>query len=246
VTAEGSVRAPLIGAVRAEGATARELAETLEERYRGEYLRQPQIAVTVEEYRSRPVNIVGEVKQPGVYQLRGRRRLLEVVALAGGFTEAVGETVTVSRGDEGPDTKISVRDLLAERPDDAHNPWIEAQDTIRVSRGGVVYVLGAVRKPGGFPVRDQERMTVLRAVSLASGAEATAAHQKARIIRQSGEDKLEIPVRLKDVLEGRADDAELAANDIVYVPDSTAKSALRRGAEAALQMAVGVVIWRQR
>jgi polysaccharide export outer membrane protein len=106
-------------------------------------------------------------------------------------------------------------------------------------------VIGAVRQPGGFPIKDQERMTVLRAVSLASGAEKTAAKQRARIIRQGENGEQDIPIKLADVLKGKADDAVLEPNDIVYVPDSALKSTLNRTTEAVMQMAVGVVVWRR-
>jgi len=88
-------------------------------------------------------------------------------------------------------------------------------------------------------------MTVLSAVSLAEGSEGAASLQKTRIIRGRGAGKQEIPVRLRDVLKGRAEDVELAPNDIVYIPDSRARTIANRGAEAIVQMATGIVIWRR-
>jgi polysaccharide export outer membrane protein len=245
IDASGLIRLPLIGEVEAAGRTARELEDALEQRFAQGLLQDPQIKVAIEDFRSQPVSIVGEVAEPGVYQLQGKRRLLEVLAMAGGFTERVGETIAISRPAAGADRIISVKNLLTLEPDEADNPWIEPHDVLRVSRAGVVYVIGAVRQPGGFPIKDQERMTVLRAVSLASGAEKTAAKQRARIIRQHGGAEVDIPIRLADVLKGKADDAALEPNDIVYVPDSAAKSTLNRTTEAVMQMAVGLVIWRR-
>ena len=250
VDAAGHIRLPLVGEVVAAGSTARELEQILEECYRDQFLHDPQITVAVSDFRSQPVSIVGEVAEPGVYQLQGKRRLLEVLAMAGGFTENVGETITVTRR-RGPDSEaaddlaVSVKNLLTLQPSEGDNPWIEPHDVLRVSRAGVVYVIGAVRQPGGFPIKDQERMTVVRAVSLASGAEKTAAKQRARIIRQTNGEELEIPIRLGDVLNGKTPDTELEPDDIVYVPDSTAKSTLNRTTEAVMQMAVGLVIWRR-
>lgn len=250
VDSAGRIRLPLVGEIPAAGRTARELEGLLESRYRDKFLRDPQITVAVEDFRSQPVSIVGEVAEPGVYQLQGRRRLLEVLALAGGLTEHVGETITITtdssdRPETEPDAVVSVKNLLTGAPSEAANPWIEAHDVLRVSRAGVVYVIGAVRQPGGFPIKDQERMTVVRAVSLASGAEKTAAKQHARIIRQREGAEIEIPIRLGDVLNGKAQDTALEPNDIVYVPDSTAKNTLHRTTEAVMQMAVGLVIWRR-
>lgn len=248
VDSAGRIRLPLVGEVAAAGRTARELEELIEGRFRSAYLHDPQITVSVEDFRSQPVSIVGEVAKPGVYQLQGKRRLLEVLALAGGLTEHVGETVAITRdAADGPerDLTVAVKSLLTGGPGERDNPWIEPHDSVRVSRAGIVYVIGAVRQPGGFPIKDQERMTVIRAVSLASGAEKTAARQRARIIRQKDGAEAEIPIRLADVLNGKAADTALEPNDIVYVPDSTAKSTLNRTTEAVMQMAVGLVIWRR-
>ncbi len=243
---EGRIRLPLVGDVVAAGRTARELEDMLEASYRDRFLHDPQITVAVSDFRSQPVSIVGEVAEPGVYQLQGRRRLLEVLALAGGLTEHVGETITITRaGKQASDRAVSIKRLLTLEPSDADNPWIEPHDMLRVARAGVIYVIGAVRQPGGFPIKDQERMTVVRAVSLASGAEKTAAKQRARIIRQREGAEQDIPIRLGDVLNGKAADAELEPNDIVYVPDSTAKNAFNRTTDAVMQMAVGLVIWRR-
>jgi polysaccharide export outer membrane protein len=124
------------------------------------------------------------------------------------------------------------------------NPWIEPYDVVRVAKTGLVYVLGAVTRPGGYPI-EQESMTVLRAISLAQGLDPRAAPQKARVIRQQGAAKREIAVAIDDILRGRAADAPLEDNDILFVPDSRARSALHRGAEAAIQIATGVIIWRR-
>ena len=245
VDVAGAIRLPLVGEVHAAGLTARELENALAAKYANDLLLDPQITVAVEDFRSQPVSIVGEVAEPGVYQLQGKRRLLEVLAMAGGFTERVGDSITISRASAGVDRTVSVKNLLTLEPGDEDNPWVEPHDVLRVSRAGVVYVIGAVRQPGGFPIKDQERMTVLRAVSLASGAEKTAAKQKSRIIRQRGGADQDIPIKLADVLKGKAQDAALEPNDIVYVPDSAAKSTLNRTTEAVMQMAVGLVIWRR-
>jgi polysaccharide export outer membrane protein len=114
-----------------------------------------------------------------------------------------------------------------------------------VSKAGIVYVMGAVEKPGGFVIKDQERMTVLRAVSLAAGFGEHSSPQKSRVIRQSAGGKQEILIRIKDVIEGREPDLDLEANDILYIPDSRAKSVLSRSVEAMIQVGTGVAIFRR-
>ncbi len=244
---DGTIGLPLIGRIEAAGQTVLDVQAELTRRYGDGLLRDPQISVTVDEFRSQPVSVVGAVKEPGVYQLRGRRRLIDVLALAGGFTEMAGETITISRGgDSADELEISVRRLLRPGASDEDNPFVQPRDVVRVSTAGIVYVLGAVQKPGGYPIRDQEAMTVLSAVSLAEGSEGTASLQRARIIRGRGASRQEIPIKLRDILHGRAQDSTLEPNDILYLPDSRTKNAFNRGAEAIVQMATGLVIWSKR
>lgn len=280
VTPRGTISLPLIGEVPVQSGTTTEIEDLLTQLYGRDLLRDPQISVKVEAFRSQPVSILGAVDRPGVYQLRGRRRLVEVLAMAGGLAPDVGDEITITR--RGPtaalspapaldtgaallDTNVlepagtamlqpaademeihvSVRELLTNTHNDESNPLIEPHDAIQVDKAGVVYVIGSVVKTGGYPVKDQEVMTVLRAVSLAEGLARYAAPQKARIIRELAGVKQEIPVRIKDVLKGKAPDLELVDNDILFVPGSGTKAALSRGTEAAIQMATGVVIWRR-
>ncbi len=270
VTPEGTISAPLIGELRVEGQTTLEIEAALKQGYGTRYLHDPQISVSVKDFRSQPVSVVGAVKEPGVYQLQGERRLLEVLAMAGGFTEEVGETIAINRGAAGSEETavaradvlgsaagrldlsrssdevvVSVRELLTAKAGGEANPVIEPHDVIRVSKAGIVYVMGAVEKPGGFVIKDQERMTVLRAVSLAAGFGEHSSPQKSRVIRQSAGGKQEILIRIKDVIEGREPDLDLEANDILYIPDSRAKSVLSRSVEAMIQVGTGVAIFRR-
>ena len=276
VTQQGSLPLPLVGEVEVEGLTTSEIEGKLKSLYGQGLLSNPQISVLVEEYRSQPVSVLGAVRQPGVYQLQGRRLLLDVLAIAGGLSPEVGETITISRSgvqrpvsDEldlplspppvevmsQPDTegrpgrteemRVLVRDLLSGAPGEVNNPFIEPHDVIQVAKAGVVYVLGAVKQPGGFPIKDQKKVTVLRAISLAAGLDGRAAPQRSRIIRQLGAEKFEVPVAVQDILNGRARDIELETNNILFIPDSRAKNALSRAADAAIQMATGLVIWRR-
>jgi len=263
VDAEGAVSLPLIGTVAVAGKTPLEVERELQRLYADGLLKNPQISVAVKKYQSQPVSVVGAVERPGVYQLKGRRRLLDVIAMAGGLTSEAGRTVTVERAatqgsssraaartaeaadGSGREIHVNAAELLEAEGDDPSNPLIRPHDVVRVSRAGVVYVLGAVNKPGGFPIEDQEKMTVLRAVSLASGFDRHAAPQKARLIRASDEGGSELPVRVKDIIQGKAPDRELHEEDILFIPDSRIKAALSRGTEAFIRTVTGVVIWRR-
>ena len=120
-------------------------------------------------------------------------------------------------------------------------------DRVTVQRAGIVYVVGAVNKPGGFPLKTgQEKMTVIQALALAEDLKPTAAQKKAMIIRKNpatADGREEIAVNLTKVLEGHERDSQLQANDILFVPDSAGKRALRRGAEAAITAATWGIIY---
>ena len=245
---DGTVSLPLVGVVELAGLTCRQAAARLRELYGNNLIRDPQIAVSVKEYHSQPVSVLGAVTRPGVYQLRGPRRLSDVLALAEGLAPDAGAEVTISRplpsGGEQSFT-VATRGLLALDGKAENNPWVEGGDTLRVSKAGLVYVVGEVGRAGGFPVKDQDQMTVLKALSLAEGLKRTAAPQKARIIRNRSEQRQEMPVKLRDILEGRAPDPPLAPDDILFIPNSQARSAMGRAAEAAIQVSTGVIIWRR-
>lgn len=274
VTPRGTISLPLIGEIPVKGKTTMEIEAVLKQQYDGDYLRDPQISVSVTGFRSQPISVVGAVQEPGVYQLQGERRLVEVLAMAGGLTEEVGESITISRHDDGTgnasvgpgadllgtaaarllidsgdaaggEIEVSIRELLTARDGGDANPIVEPHDVIRVSKAGIVYVMGAVEKLGGFVIKDQEQMTVLRAISLASGFGRHSSPQKARVIRQYEGVKREIPIRIKDVIEGSEEDLNLQANDILYIPDSRAKSAISRSIEAMIQVGTGVAIFRR-
>jgi polysaccharide export outer membrane protein len=119
-------------------------------------------------------------------------------------------------------------------------------DRVTVPHAGIVYVVGAVNRPGGFPIKTSDGMTVLQALAMAEDAKTTAIKSKALIIRpnpKAPEGHDQIPVNLSMVLKGQERDKLMLADDILYVPDSASKRALQKGAEAALSVATGLAIY---
>jgi polysaccharide export outer membrane protein len=259
VSASGEISLPLLGAVRAAGLTPRELETVLEELLRRKYLKEPHVGVFVREMQSHAVSVVGAVEKPGVYHIRGSKPLLEVLAMAEGLAADAGDTIRITRGvarrvdsessaeAAGAETvEIRVKQLL-ESENAALNVEVRPGDVVKVHRAGVIYVVGDVRKPGGFTLRTNENITVLQALALAEGVHKTAAKNRARIIRTdplTGQ-RSEIALHLSKVLAGKSADPRLQPNDILFVPDSTARSALYRGAETALSIISGVIIFRR-
>jgi polysaccharide export outer membrane protein len=257
----GFVDLPLVGRLRAAGQSVEQLKAELARRLR-EYVQEPQVAVSVVEFRSQPVSVLGAVKNPGVHQLQGRKTLVEVLSLAGGLGPEAGHSIKITRrlewgriplpraADDATErfsvAEVSVRSVLeARRPEE--NILIRPHDILSVPRAEMVYVMGSVNKAGGFVLQERETLSVLEALSLAGGVTRTAAPRQARILRPvAGQhSRAELPLDLQRILDGKGKDVPLAADDILFVPTSAAKSAGLRAVEAAIQLGVGVVIWRR-
>jgi polysaccharide export outer membrane protein len=120
-------------------------------------------------------------------------------------------------------------------------------DVISVPVAELVYVIGEVRKSGGFILKEQETLSVLQALSLAEGLAPTAAANRAKILRPSGHSqaRTEIAVDVKRLLSGQTEDIPLQANDILFIPNSAAKKALVRSLETGLQIVTGVAVYRR-
>ena len=263
VANDGTLSLALLGRVPVAGMTAEQLRQELERRWGQTYLQNPQVTVFVREFHAQPVSVIGAVEKPGVYELKGSRTLIEILSMAGGLARtgtAAGRTLLVTRragfGVElqpaegmsvlGVDRiEINLQRLLYSR-EEGLNIEIKPFDTISVSRADIVYVVGDVRRPGGFVLADRENLTVLQALALAEGLNGTASKRQARIIRRgSSGSRTEIPVNLIKILNGKSEDVELAANDILFVPASTGKAAAKRGAEVVLGTISGILIYRR-
>ena len=271
VSASGEISLPLLGAVRAAGLSPRGLESVLEELLRRTYMKDPHVGVYVREMESHAVSVFGAVQKPGVFQVRSTKSLLEVLSLAEGLAEDAGDTVIVMRaasstppqgadptGDNSPPgpgsvepaaaetVEIRLKDLL-ETGDPSLNVPIYAGDIVKVNRAGIVYVVGEVKKPGGFVLKSNEDISVLQALALAEGLTSTSAKSQARIIRteETSGERTEIPIDLGKILAGKNADPMLQPKDIVFVPNSAARSALYRSAEAAISIVSGVIIWRR-
>jgi polysaccharide export outer membrane protein len=237
----GNITLPLVGRVKAGGLTVEQLEVQLNTRFK-EFLQEPQVTVTVTEFRSQPVSVFGAVTKPGVIQLRGRQTLYEVLSMAGGPRDTAGSILTVTRPRQGgeiplPDARLdptgqfstvelNVQEIL-EGKNPAANIEIKPNDFISVSEGSsnMIYVVGDVQHAGGFTLGGQRNVSVLRALSLAGGLGRTAKPGKARIVREvSGEPNLrEVAVNIQQIISGKAKDVELGPDDILVVPTSSRK-----------------------
>ena len=135
---------------------------------------------------------------------------------------------------------------LMETGDTKNNIALQAGDIVTVPHAGIVYVLGAVNRAGGFVLaNDRSQLTTLKILALAGGLTRTAKSDKAVIVRKDNQGQQhEVPVDLKKVLNRRAEDLQLQPSDILYVPESGAKHALFRAAEFGIALGSGVALYR--
>jgi polysaccharide export outer membrane protein len=167
-------------------------------------------------------------------------------ALNNNATTSTAETnvAGTDRTPRGDTVAINLRHLLNSR-DPRFNVPIYAGDIVKVTRAGIVYVVGAVKKPGGFTVKGNEQMSLLKAIALAEGLSSTSSKGHTRIIRtdEGSGKRSEIPVELGKILDGKAPDMNLQAADIVFVPSSTGKTVLFRSTDAVVNTATGLAIF---
>jgi polysaccharide export outer membrane protein len=257
----GNINLPLIGGVQAAGLTAVELQTRLKDRFK-KYVKNPDITVSITEFRSQPVSVLGAVQNPGVYQLQGDKNLFGVLSLAGGLRPDSGATVKMTRrlqwgrlplpnAADDPTGQYSVASIplrsIMGAANPAENIAIKPQDVISVPRADMIYAVGAVRKSGGFVLGEHESISALQALALAEGLDRTASPQNAKILRttENSPNRTEIPVDIKKILAGTSADIALKADDILFIPTSAAKNVALRTFEAAIQIGTGVAIYRR-
>lgn len=227
IGSDGKAQLALIGNIPVAGLTGQEagelIARELRERH---FLLAPQVSVLIKEYATQGVSVTGEVLHPGVYQVLGPRTLLDVVSMAGGLTNTADTRITIKRrsGEDSITVKLKNDDVQSALANDVQ---IYPGDLILVPRAGIVYVLGDVTKPGGFVMQDNGKITLLQAMAQAGGAAPTASINKAVLLRKNGEGYTTSKLQVGKISKGEEGDVELHANDIVFLPNSRLKNALK-------------------
>ena len=240
VSSGGDLYLPLIDYVHVEGLTIEDGERVIERRLdQGGFVRSPHVQLFVADFSSAGANVLGEVGKPGVYPVLGEQKLFDAISAAGGLSDRAGKSVSIThRAQPDKPVTLTISRNLDEHPES--NVPVFAGDTIMVRRADVIYVVGDVSHPSGFLMDNNGHLSVLQAIALAGGTTGTAKLSGTRIIRKAPAGLTEIPVPLKKVLEAKADDIALQAEDILFVPTSARKMISGRTAEAAAQLATGV------
>ena len=262
VSETGYVSLPLMPSkVRAGGLTTYQLQDKLAELLQTNGLvSTPQVSVSVKEQHSQPITVIGAVKNPMVIQALRKTTLLQALSQAGGISDDAGSTVVVTRpspeaaeaanSDDAvpvmpPHTfTINMADLL-ESGDPRFDIPLVGGDVVTVPRAGIIYVVGAVQRPGGFLLQnDLDHMTMLKMLSLAGGTTNTAKAQHSVILRKNLETgkRDEVLVDVRKIMHLKSQDVQMEANDILYIPDSNGLRALHRAGDVALTLTSGIGI----
>ena len=239
VGADGSVLLPLIGTVNLSGKTVSQAERIIEQHLiDAQIYRSPQVTVQLVEGPNQISTVVGEVH--AIVPIVGSRRLLDVLATAGGLPPTASHVITISRPgvaepiivDLGTDP---LRSGLANIP-------IFAGDTIIISRIGVVYMLGAFKNPTTIPLTQYSPLTLMEATALSGGLAFQGKYDDVRLIRTVGDHRTVVKLDIQRILHGKAPDPILQANDIVFLPDSAIKAAMSNGSLGTLLGIVSLLL----
>jgi len=245
VTDSGEIPVIGIGNVKVSGLTPAAAATVIHDRLiAAHYMNHPEVTVSVEQYATQNVSIVGEVKTPGAYPIATPRSILDVLALAGGLTS------------------VADRDILIERQRDAGHPvhylfsnnasqavsgqlMVDPGDTVIVSKAGIVYVLGDVNRPGGYVMGNNEsKMTVLQALAIAGGVSNSARLGHARLMRtEPNGTSSDRQLSVGDLQKGKTPDIAMLPGDVLYVPFSFVRNTATMGAASIASAAASAAVY---
>lgn len=237
---DGSVQLPLAGTVHVEGLTLAEAERLIATHLKdaGMY-RDPQVTITMTESPNQTVTLTGEMH--GVLPVAGSRRLYDVLSAAGGLPPTASHMITINR--PGVPEPIIV--------DLGNNPAASAKanvpvfpgDTIVVSDAGYIYILGAFKTQIAAPIRQNTPLTLMQATALGGGPGFEANLSDLKIIRTEGNQRKVVSVDIKKILEGKAPDPILQSDDIVFLPTSAMKAAIKSGGVSTLIGLASILIF---
>ena len=228
IDAQGNIRLPMVQErIHAAGLIPSQLESAISTALVDEHVMvNPIVSVAIVEYHSRPITVVGAVRNPTTFQAAGPVTLLDAITHAGGISEAAGSEILVSHS-SATDSSVVLTDrveihALLDGTNPAANPLLEGGETIRIPEAGRIFVVGNVKRPGPFTITDDSESSVLKALSIAGGLDSFSSHT-AYIYRIDGNTghKNEIPVNVHNILARKSPDIPLFANDMLYVPNAT-------------------------
>ncbi len=225
VSASGDVELVFLGQIHVAGMTPFTAAHAIEQSLVvGKILRQPKVTISIDQYATQNVSVLGEVRQAGSYQITAPRSVIDMLAMAGGVTPAANRDITIKR--HGTDGK-KVSYFLSNDADTAFNNSVLVYpgDTVLVEKAGIVYILGDVKNPGGYVMDDnRSQSSALQIVAQAGGLNKTAVPEHTRLIHKNSDGTFrETRIELSRMQKGGEPDIALGPGDIIFVPFSYIK-----------------------
>jgi polysaccharide biosynthesis/export protein len=244
VSQTGEINLTVLGNIQVLGLTANQAARKIESELKSRgILIDPHVTVAIAEYASQGATLMGEIRSPGLYPTLGSRRLLDMIALAGGVSISAGKTVTILHRDDPQHphnvTLVQNNNSLGAQ----ENPVILPGDTVVIGKAGIIYILGDVGKPGGYLVDNNERLSLIQALTLAGGWTKTSAQSKVILIRKVPEGREEIKLDLRHVVHGEQADIKVDNGDILFIPSSFGKILAYQGIPAAINGAEQAAVY---
>lgn len=249
VTESGDIQLLLIGVVHVGSMTPTQAAHEIERvLIAKDVMKYPSVTVNVATYETENVSVVGEVKSAGPVPITTPRSALDIISLAGGLTDLADRQNILIRRKVQPGQKAEVDVFkFSNDPQQAllNDVLVRPGDTVIVPRVGIVYVLGDVGRPGGFPMNSPDsKMTVLEAVALAGATNHSASPSNARLIRKMADGSYQdIHLQVSNMQKGKAPDVAMMPNDVLYIPFSYWKNTIVLGAPALVSGATSAEIY---
>jgi polysaccharide export outer membrane protein len=242
IDSEGFIDLPLVGRIHAAGLTVRGL-ETLLTTKLADYIRQPQVTITMVQFRSEPVFFLGSFRTPGIYPLQGGRTLVEMLAVVGGLQPTASRRIKITRRSEygtidlpnavkDPQRKVSTvevsLDSLTQNVNPAEDLILRAYDIVSSESAQPVYASGEVLKPAAIALGEQPSISVTQVLAQAGGFTPAASRGKVRVLRPvlGTSRRAEIVIDLNRIYEGKANDFPLLPGDVLYVPRASVRAVL--------------------
>jgi polysaccharide biosynthesis/export protein len=211
VDTDGSFQYPMLGRVAVGGLRVREVEQMLKTKLEDGYIKRAQVAVDIDQFRSRSIFVVGEVRTPGKYPLTAQMSLIEALAAAGSMTPAASTEVMILRPrdagsaqaltpdqvDQSNVTRVNLADLQLGRL--SQNVTLVEGDTIFVPKAEKFFITGQVRSPGAYTY--ERGLTVLQAISLAGGLTEKGSSRRLKVIRAVKGKKTQQGIDLADAIQ---------------------------------------------
>ncbi|MFZ0746660.1 MAG: polysaccharide biosynthesis/export family protein [Terracidiphilus sp.] len=232
VDSEGNINLPFLKTMHVAGDTVEQARNKIERMFKDQaILKNPQVSVSVEQFASTSATVLGEVQNPGKVELLAPHNLIDVLGLAGGETSLAGNEIDIKHASRSAGISTTVCHYSkGSNEDGIRNVKVYPGDTVIVKRAGIVYVLGAVNRPGGYAMQEDGELNVAQAISMAQGLAMQAKTGGLRVVRQSaGGELVDMPVSYKRMMDGKQAPMTLVAGDIVYVPVSKIKAVFSGG-----------------